>query len=160
ITDFQATGWNPATAQVKLDPTVKLIPIDVSDAKPGNLAVTEGHAAPVVYAQKYGDKLTATINNFGDEIGDTTEDFQLNDLTVERRELSLYGGASKTVEFSGFNVPEGSNRASVEIAGDNFPVDNKNSFVIRRENQTRVLAIETATRGRSESLFLQQALLA
>jgi len=160
ISDFQATGWNRAVAQVKLNPAVKLIPVDISDAKVANLAVTDIRADAVVYAQKYANKLTATINNFGDEIVDTTVDFKLNDLVVERREISLDGGASKTVEFTGFNVPDGSNRAVVETTGDNFTFDNRNAFVIRRENQTRVLALETASRGRSESLFLQQALLA
>src|SRR4030095_11074277 len=57
-------------------------------------------------------------------------------------------------------VPEGSNRASIEITDDTFALDNKFFFTIRRENQTRVLAIETAARGRSESLFLQQTLAA
>lgn len=160
ITDFQTSGWNRAAAQVKLDPAVKLIPVDVSDAKVSNLAITDVRADAVVYTQKYANKLIATVNNFGDEIVDTTVDFKLNDLVVERREVSLDGGSSKTVEFTGFNVPEGSNRASVEVSGDNFTFDNRNAFVIRRENQIRILAIETASRGRSESLFLQQALLA
>src|SRR5262249_16736561 len=65
-----------------------------------------------------------------------------------------------TTEFTGFNVPEGSNRATVEISGDDFPLDNKYYFTINRIPPTRVLAIENAARGRSESFFLQQSLLA
>jgi hypothetical protein len=160
ITDFQATGWNRAAAQPKLAADVKLIPIDIGDANATNLAVSDVKAEPVVYAQKYAGKLTATVSNFSNEIFDGTVDFKLNDLAVERRELSLDGGASKVIEFTGFNVPEGSNRATLEITTDKFPFDNKNSFVIRRENQTKILALETASRGRSESLYLQQALLA
>jgi hypothetical protein len=160
ISDFQASGWNRAAAQPKLAPDVKLIPLDVGDANATNLAITDVKADPVVYAQKYSGKLTATVSNFSNEIFDGTVDFKLNDLAVERRELSLDGGASKVIEFTGFNVPEGSNRATLEITTDKFPFDNKNSFVIRRENQTKILALETASRGRSESLYLQQALLA
>ncbi len=160
ISDFQATGWNRAAAQPKLAPDVKLLPIDVGDTAATNLAITDVKAEPVVYAQKYTGKLTATVSNFSNEIFDGTVDFKLNDLAVERRELSLDGGASKNIEFTGFNVPEGSNRATLEISADKFPFDNKNAFVIRRENQTKILALETASRGRSESLFLQQALLA
>jgi hypothetical protein len=74
--------------------------------------------------------------------------------------LKLSAGGTVNVEFTGFNVPEGSNRASVEITGDTFGLDNKFFFTIKRENQTRVLAIETAARGRSESFFLQQTLAA
>jgi hypothetical protein len=105
--------------------------------------------------------LTALISNFTNEIADNVAvDFKLNDLVVERREISINGLSSESIEFTNFNVPEGSNRASVEIANDQFAFDNRNFFVIRRENQTKILAIETASRGRSESLFLQQALLA
>lgn len=161
ISDFQETGWNRASAQVKLAPDVKLMPIDVSDPKAGNLAVSEVKADPFVYAQKYTGKLTALINNFSNEIADNVAvDFKLNDLVVERREISIDGLSSQSIEFTNFNVPEGSNRASVEIANDQFAFDNRNYFVIRRENQTKILAIETASRGRSESLYLQQALLA
>ncbi len=161
IADFQETGWNRASAQVKLAPDVKLMPVDVSDSKAANLAVSDVKADPVVYAQKYTGKVTALINNFSTEIADNIAvDFKLNDLIVERREISIDGLASQFIEFTNFNVPEGANRASVEIANDQFAFDNRNFFVIRRENQTKVLAIETATRGRSESLYLQQALLA
>jgi hypothetical protein len=161
ISDFQATGWNRASAQVKLAADVKLMPVDVSDSKAANLAVSDVKADPVVYAQKYTGKLTALINNFSNEVADNIAvDFKLNDLIVERREISIDGLSSQFIEFTNFNVPEGSNRASVEIANDQFAFDNRNFFVMRRESQTKVLAIETATRGRSESLYLQQALLA
>src|SRR6185295_2515960 len=79
---------------------------------------------------------------------------------VERRPLKLDAGGVANVEFTGFNVPDGSNRATVEINADSFTLDNKFFFTIRRDNQTRVLAIDTASRGRSESFFLQQSLAA
>ncbi|MEW6129824.1 MAG: BatA domain-containing protein [Acidobacteriota bacterium] len=160
ISDFQNSGWNRATTQPKIAADVKLIPIDVGETAVTNLAITDVKADPVIYTQKYSGKVTAIVNNFGNEIFDGTVDFKLNDLAVERREISLDGRASKTIEFTGFNVPDGSNRASIEITNDSFNFDNKNHFIIRRENQTRILAIETPSRGRSESLYLQQALLA
>jgi hypothetical protein len=161
ISDFQDAGWNRSAAPVKLPPDIKLTPIDVSDANPANLAVTDVKADPVVYAQKYAGKIVARANNFsaGAE-SDTTVDFKLNDMIVERRQVRLNPGVAQAVEFSGFNVPEGSNRASVEIGGDGFALDDKYFFMIKRENQTKVLVIDTATRGRSESFFLQQSLAA
>jgi hypothetical protein len=48
----------------------------------------------------------------------------------------------------------------VEITGDDFALDNRYFFTIRREEQQRILVIETPARGRSESFFLQQALSA
>jgi Aerotolerance regulator N-terminal/von Willebrand factor type A domain len=161
ISDFQDAGWNRAAPPVKLAPDVKLFPIDVSDAKAENLAVSGVIADPVVYAQKYAGKAVARISNFGLEESDTAAiEFKLNDLPVERKPLKLAAGGTQNVEFTGFNVPEGSNRATVEITGDSFTLDNRFFFAIRRDNQTRVLAIETAARGRSESFFLQQSLAA
>ena len=160
ISDFQDAGWNRAAPPVKLSPDVKLFPIDVSDAKPANLAVSAVSADPVVYAQKYDGKVVTRIGNFGIEDVDSAIEFKLNDLPVERKPLRLAAGASQNVEFTSFNVPEGPNRATIEVGGDSFTLDNKLFFSIKRENQARVLAIETASRGRSESFFLQQSLAA
>src|SRR5437762_9284830 len=160
ISDFQDAGWNRAAPPVKLAPDVKLFPIDVSDAKAANLVVSGVIADPVVYTQKYAGKAVARISNFGSEDSDTAIEFKLNDLPVERKPLKLAAGGTQNVEFTGFNVPEGSNRATIEITGDSFTLDNRFFFAIRRDNQTRVLAIETAARGRSESFFLQQSLAA
>ena len=160
ISDFQDAGWKRAAPPVKLASDVKLTPIDVSEEKAQNLAVSGVAADPVVYAQKYEGKAIARISNFGIDDVETAIEFKLNDLPVERKPLNLTAGGTQNVEFTGFNVPEGSNRATVEISGDTFALDNKFFFTIRRENQTRVLAIETAARGRSESFFLQQSLAA
>jgi hypothetical protein len=161
ISDFQDAGWNRAAPQVKLAPDVKLFPIDVSEVKTQNLAISGVVADPAVYAQKYEGKAIARVSNFGSEDANSVAiEFKLNDLPVERKPLTLAAGATQNVEFTGFNVPEGSNRATIEINGDTFALDNKFFFTIRRENQTRVLAIETAARGRSESFFLQQSLAA
>jgi len=161
ISDFQNSGWNRSAPPVKLASDVKVFPVDVSDSTAANLAVSDVTADPVVYAQKYAGKVTARIDDFGAEDFDNAAiEFKLNDLPVERRPLKLTSGETQNVEFTGFNVPEGSNRATIEITGDNFPLDNKFFFTIRRDNQTRVLAIDTAARGRSESFFLQQSLAA
>jgi Aerotolerance regulator N-terminal/von Willebrand factor type A domain len=161
ISDFQDSGWNRSAPPVKLPADIKLNTIDVADADPANLAVLDVKAEPVVYQQKYAGKLVARVANFGAEsVSNATVDFKLNDLTVERRQLKLDPNEQGVVEFSGFNVPEGANRASIEIAGDAFTLDDKSYFTIRREDQNKVLVIDTATRGRSESFFLQQSLAA
>jgi hypothetical protein len=161
ISDFQDSGWNRNAPPVNLPVDVKFNPIDVADPKPSNLAVLDVKAEPVVYQQKYAGKLVARVANFGGEaVSNATVDFKLNDLTVERRQLKFDAGEQGVAEFSGFNVPEGTNRASVEITGDVFTLDDKSFFTIRREDQSRVLVIDTAARGRSESFYLQQSLAA
>src|SRR5262249_9085220 len=115
----------------------------------------------VVYSQKYAGKVIARISNFGpDDIEDAAVELKLNDLPAERRALNLSSGGTQNIEFTGFNVPDGSNRGTIEITGHNFMLANESFFTIKREEQTRVLAIDTAVRGRSESFFLQQSLTA
>lgn len=161
ISDFQDSGWNRSATPVKLPPDTKLIPIDVSESDAKNIAVSGVKADPVVYAQKYAGKVIARVGNFSTQpIDDGTIELKLNDLTVERRPFKLDPGASQAIEFTGFNVPDGANRATVEVTGDSFPLDNKFFFTIRRDNQTRVLVLDTAVRARSESFFIQQSLMA
>src|SRR5262245_47827845 len=109
ISDFQEAGWNRSAPPVKLPPDVKLFPIDVSDSAVKNVAVTGVNADAVVYGQKYAGKVIARISNFGpDDIEDAAVELKLNDLPAERRALNLSAGGTHNVEFTGFNVPEGS----------------------------------------------------
>lgn len=165
VSDFQEVGWERGAERVRLPADVKLIPVDVSDPSAANLAASEVRAEPVIYTQKYTGKILARVTSYTSDAThsepvNAVVELKLNDMTVERRELELEAGSSQVLEFSGINVPEGSNRATVEIAGDRFDLDNKYHFTIKREDQIKVLAMETATRGRSETFFVQQSLLA
>ncbi|HET9532634.1 MAG TPA: BatA domain-containing protein [Blastocatellia bacterium] len=161
ISDFQSAGWNRTAPPVKISPGVELIPRDISAPETKNLAVIDVKADPLVFTQKYAGKVVAQIANHGpDPIEDAAIDLKLNDLVVERRQVKLAPFGSQLIEFSGFNVPEGSNRATIELTSDPFAIDNKYHFIIRRDDQTRTLAIETASRGRSQSFFIQHALAA
>lgn len=159
ISDFQDQGWNRSAAPSRLSAGIEFIPKDVSDASQKNICVTDVKAEPVIYQQKYPGKIIATVANFSPDSGSqSVVDFKINDLVVERREIELDPTSSQTVEFSGFNVTEGSNRATIEVTQDALAIDNKFYFTLRRDSQTRVLVIETPTRGRSETFFIQQAL--
>ncbi|MGE0132705.1 MAG: BatA domain-containing protein [Blastocatellales bacterium] len=159
ISDFQATGKNEAEASYRLPANIKLETIDVGEQNSPNLAITDAGLQPLIYQAKYTDKLTARVANFSDEekTGVRVE-LQLNDHTVEKREIKIAARDTATVEFTGFNLNEGVNRGVIVIEGDNFPFDNRFSFTLRRAEQMKALAIETATRGRSESFYLRNAL--
>src|SRR5689334_12025504 len=101
ISDFQDAGWNRNAAPVKLPADIKLETIDVSDAAPTNLAVLDVKAEPVVYQQKYAGKLVARVANYGAQpISHATVQFNLHDLTVERRHLKLAANETAVVESS------------------------------------------------------------
>jgi hypothetical protein len=159
ITDLQATGWNHASAAFKLRNDVKLSTIDVGGDAAANVALTDVEARAVVYEQKYNDKVAVHVSNFGDEARERlTLDFQINDQTVEKREVSLAGRDSRVIEFTGFNLAEGVNRCTISIGAEDFAHDNQFYFTLRREVPAKALIVERAMRGRGESFYLQSAL--
>lgn len=160
ISDFQATGWNQARATFKLGNDIQLMTVDVGgNNPPPNVAVTNVDAHGVMFGQKYLQNLAVQVSNFSDNPRDRLAiDFQINDQTVDKREISLNARDVKVVEFTGFNLAEGANRCSIEISAGDFAPDNKFYFTIRRELPARALIIEGASRGRSDSFYLQSAL--
>ena len=159
ISDFQAAGRNPAESAYRLSRDVKLATIDIGDPNSPNVAVTEASAQPLIYQPKYTEKLTARIANFSDqERTGVRVELELNDRIVEKREIKIPARDATTVEFSGFNLNEGANRAVIKVEGDDFPYDNRFFLTLRRTEQMKALAIDSATRGRSKSFYLRNAL--
>jgi uncharacterized membrane protein len=160
ISDFQASGWNQAKATFKLSSDIQLQTFDVGGNNPAaNVAVTRVDAHGLVFGQKYLENLSVQVSNFSDTTRDRVGvDFQINDQTVEKRDVSLNARETKVVEFTGFNLTEGANRCVIEIAAGDFPADNKFYFTIRREAPAKGLIVESASRGRSDSFYLQSAL--
>jgi len=160
ISDFQAPGWSQNTATFKLANSTQLTTIDVAGNEPvPNVAVTNVEARGVVFGQKYLDNLAVHVSNFGDAPRDHIQiDFQINEQTVEKRDISLNSRDSKVIEFSGFNLNEGANRCTIDIVSGDFAPDNRFYFTLRRETPAKALIVESASRGRSDSLHLQSAL--
>jgi hypothetical protein len=134
--------------------------MDVSEPEPSNLSLEPLSADSLTYSQKYRGRLVVRANNFSSKPATAAVELKLNDLIAERRQVELAPASSKAIEFTGFNLPEGSNRVTVEVAGDGFAPDNRAFFAISRRDQLKVLIIETAPGGRTESFFLAEALLA
>jgi uncharacterized membrane protein len=160
ISDFQAPGWNQNTATFKLANSTQLTTIDVAGNDPvPNVAVTNVEARGVVFGQKYLDNLAVHVSNFSDVPRDHIQvDFQINEQTVEKRDVSLNSRDSKVIEFTGFNLNEGANRCTIDIVSNDFAPDNRFYFTLRRETPAKALIVESASRGRSDSLHLQSAL--
>jgi hypothetical protein len=160
ISDFQMPGWTPASATFKLANNTQLTTLDVGgNNPPSNVAITNVEARGVVFGQKYLDSLVVHVNNFSDTPRDHIQvDFQINEQTVEKRDISLNSRDSRVVEFTGFNLNEGANRCTVDIVTGDFAPDNRYYFTLRRETPAKALIIESASRGRSDSLHLQSAL--
>ncbi|HEX6283784.1 MAG TPA: VWA domain-containing protein, partial [Pyrinomonadaceae bacterium] len=160
ISDFQTPGWRQANATFKLANTTQLTTLDVSNNNPApNVAITNVEARGVVFGQKYLDNLAVHISNFSDTPRDHVQvDFQINEQTVEKRDISLNSRDSRVIEFTGFNLNDGANRCTIDISSGDFTADNRFYFTLRRQTPAKALIVESATRGRSDSLHLQSAL--
>jgi hypothetical protein len=160
ISDFQMPGWGAASATFKLSNNTQLTTLDVGgNNPPPNVAITNVEARGVLFGQKYLDNLVVHVNNFSDTPKDHVQvDFQINDQTVEKRDISLNSRESRVVEFTGFNLNDGANRCTVDIVAGDFAPDNRYYFTLRRETPANALIIEGASRGPSDSLHLQSAL--
>jgi len=160
ISDFQASGWNAANASFKLGNDTQLLTFDVGGNNPApNIAVTKVDARGLVFGQKYLENVAVQVSNYSDSARDhLSVTFQINDQTVDKREISLNARDVKIVEFTGFNLADGANRCAIEIGANDFAPDNKFYFTIRREAPAKALIIESAARGRSDSFYLQSAL--
>lgn len=160
ISDFQASGWNRAVATFKLSSNTQLKTFDVSDNTPApNVALTNLEGKGVTYGQKYIENLAAHLSNFDDTVKDHLQvDFQINEQTVERREVSLNAQESKVLEFSNFNLNDGANRCTINVVSNDFTPDNHFYFTLRRAVPAKALIVEAAGRGRSDSLYLDSAL--
>lgn len=160
ISDFQAPGWSQNTATFKLANSTQLTTIDVAGNDPvANVAITNVEARGAVFGQKYLDNLAVHVSNFSDTPRDHIQvDFQINEQTVEKRDISLNSRDSKLIEFTGFNLNEGANRCTIDIVSGDFAPDNRFYFTLRRETPAKALIVESASRGRSDSLHLQSAL--
>src|SRR5205085_7124150 len=156
ISDFQAPGWTPASATFKLSNSTQLTTLDVGGkSPPANIAITDVEARGAVFGQKYLDNLVVHISNFSDMPRDHVQvDFDINEQTVERRDISLNSRESRVVEFTGFNLNEGANRCTINIIIDDFAPDNRFYFTLRRHTPAKALIVESASRGRSDSLHL------
>jgi aerotolerance regulator-like protein/VWA domain-containing protein/putative glutamine amidotransferase len=165
ISDFQASGWHQGNATFRLANTTQLTTLDVSGNNPApNVALTDVEARGVVFGQKYLDNLAVHISNFSDTPRDHVQvNFQINDQTVEKRDISLNSRDSRVVEFTDFNLNDGANRCTIDIssgenAGSDFAPDNRFFFTVRRETPAKALIIESASRGPGDSVHLQSAL--
>lgn len=160
ISDFQAPGWRQANATFKLANNTQLTTFDVGGNNPApNVAITNVEARGVLFGQKYLDNLAVYVSNFSDTPRDHVQvDFQINDQTVEKRDISLNSRDSRLVEFTGFNLNDGANRCTIDISSGDFAPDNRFYFTLHRETPAKALIVESASRGRSDSLHLQSAL--
>lgn len=165
LTDFQASSRHSNESPYFASAGVRVVPFDAGENggenSVSNLAISEVNGIGTIHQPKYTDRLTARISNYGAEnVNRVRVELRLNDRSIEKRELSVAARDSRTIEFTGFNLNEGLNQASIVIEGDTLSIDNRYDLTLERRARAKALIIETVTRGgnRDESLYLRNAL--
>lgn len=155
ISDLQATGWDRSSEAFSLPARLRLI--DVAEGESPNVACVHVSVEPRVYTPKYEAKLLARLTNFSDQPRSVRVGLKLNDRLVDDQVVRVDRWASSPVEFTGFNLLDGSNRITVELEPDPLPLDNQFFLTIEKTERLTVLGLESAP---GASFYLQHALAA
>ncbi|HWP85555.1 MAG TPA: BatA and WFA domain-containing protein, partial [Terriglobia bacterium] len=140
ISDMQKAGLGTAAQSLTLPPLAEFRAVDVSGGTVPNWAVQDVRVLPRIYRQRYPERLLVQLRGYGTE--ETTKEvlFTLTDKLIQRKSVTIPAGGIATVEFEGFDVPQGSNRGLIRIApADALPADDSYQFTLERREPYRLL---------------------
>lgn len=163
LSDFQSTSRKTGDTAYRASSGVRINLVKIGRPAAVNIATSEVIGTATIHQPKYIDPLTARVANYGPgKLDRVLVELRLNDRTVEKREISIPERDTQTIEFSGFNLNEGQNQASILLKGDSFESDNRYDFILRRQARSKALALGSLVGGasKSESLYLTNALAA
>ena len=86
ISDFQASGWTPASATFKLGNNTQLTTLTLAETIHLRTSRSQTSRRVASSSAKYLDNLVVHVSNFSDTPKDQIQvDFQINEQTVEKR---------------------------------------------------------------------------
>jgi hypothetical protein len=139
-----------------------LMPVELRPPKLPNVAITALHVAPDPGAGSRGAAFDAEVGNFGDTLAKTELQLAIGDRVVARGTLEVPPGERKTKRFIAM-LPAGARAtdASVSLAGDALPVDDKRWVRASLRDEIRVLLVDGDPRTvrRDDELFYVEAAL-
>jgi hypothetical protein len=139
-----------------------LVPIELRPPKLPNVAITALHADPDPGAGNRAAAFTAEVGNFSDTPAKVELQLAIGDHVVARGALELSPGEKKTKPFIAM-LPAGmrATDASVSLAADALPVDDKRWVRASLRDEIRVLLVDGDPRTvrRDDELFYVEAAL-
>jgi aerotolerance regulator-like protein/VWA domain-containing protein len=140
ITDMQKSGLGAAGQSLTVPPVSEFKAIDVSSGETPNWAVQDVRALPRIYQSRYPEHLVAQVRGFGTEAATREVVFSLTGKVIQRKTVTVPASGTATVEFDGFDVPQGSNRGEIRITpADALPGDDSYQFTLERREPYRLL---------------------
>ena len=158
VSDFQRHGWE-ARDDVQLPAGTTVTPVDVSDGRTADVAVTAAtlrrERSPV------RDRLIAgaRIANAGEAaVTNLPVRLSLNGRAVETRRIQLAPRSAATVTFTGVPIPDGETRGTVSVASDALRADDTFYFTLSAAQELSVLVLEPSDPHANQSLYIRRAL--
>lgn len=158
-TDFQAVGWKGRTP-LSLPGGTEVVAVDVSDAEPANLSLSELVLAP---SERGMAELAVRVSNSGSRPVPGVElRLEVNGRAVGARGVDLEPRSASTVRFGGVALPgtgaRGTFRLQAPAGANRLATDDLLHFFAAPAEALRARIVE-AGRGRADrSLYLRRAL--
>ena len=158
VSDFQRRGWE-ARDDVQLPPGVKFTPVDVSDGKTADVAVTTA----TLRRERPGDRdylvAAARVANSGEAaVSNLPVTLSLNGRSVETRRVQLGPRSAATVTFARVPLPDGEARGVISSAPDALRPDDAFHFTLSPSQELSVLVLDPPDPHANQSLYIRRAL--
>ena len=158
VSDFQRRGWE-ARDDVQLPPGATFTPVDVSDARTADVAVTTA----TLRRERPGDRdhlvAAARVANSGEgAVANLPVTLSLNGRVVETRRIQLAPRSAATVTFARVPIPDGETRGTISAAPDALPPDDTFYFTLSPAQELSVLILEPADPHANQSLYIRRVL--
>jgi hypothetical protein len=158
VSDFQRRGWE-ARDDVQLPAGAALTPVDVSDGRTADVAVTTA----TLRRERPGDRdylvAAARVANSGDAaVANLPVTLSLNSRVVETRRVQLTPRSASTVTFTRVPIPDGETRGTISAAPDALRADDTFYFTLSPSQELSVLVLEPTDPHANQSLYIRRAL--
>lgn len=158
VSDFQRRGWE-ARDDVQLPTNAIVTPVDVSDGKAADVAVT----AATLKRERPGDRdylvAAARVVNSGDAtVASLPVTLSLGGRAVETRRVQLAPRSAASVTFSRVPIPDGETRGVISAAPDALKADDSFHFTLSPSQELSVLVLEPSDPHTNQSLYIRRVL--
>ncbi len=158
ITDFQKIGWD-GQQDLRLPEGTVLTWIDLSDAEPTNIAVTDILLDRTQPSGRGRATVSARVVNTGaTPVSDLSVALAIDGQDVQTRTIELLPEASVMVRFAPVAVPERVMRGRVRVPSDPLPQDDAFHFTLAPLRAVPLLIVRHPSARAREALYLRRAL--
>ncbi len=158
VSDFQRRGWE-ARDDVQLPPGAVVRPVDVSDGRAADVAVTTA----TLRRERPGDRdylvAAARVANSSEApVSSLPVTLSLNGRVVETKRVQLAPRSAVTVTFSRVPIPDGETRGVISTAPDALKPDDAFHFTLSPSQELSVLVLEPPDPHANQSLYIRRVL--